>query len=98
MKSLSLTICWLALSPSLAASAADNIDWHHWELEAFAQAKENNKIILVSVGMEGCAACARMEALTYPDNNVIEFDEYAGQEPETRLNPVEDFAPYGDHP
>jgi len=73
MKSLSLTICWLALSPSLAASAADNIDWHHWELEAFAQAKENNKIILVSVGMEGCAACARMEALTYTDNTVIEL-------------------------
>jgi hypothetical protein len=73
MKSLSLTICWLALSPSLAASAADNIDWHDWELEAFAQAKEHDKIILVSVGMEGCAACARMEALTYTDNTVIEL-------------------------
>ena len=73
MKSLLLTVCWLALLPSLAASAADNIDWHHWELEAFAQAKEHDKIILVSVGMEGCAACARMEALTYTDNTVIEL-------------------------
>ena len=64
MKSLLLTVCWLVLLPSLAASSADNINWHHWELEAFAQAKEHDKIILVSVGMEGCAACARMEALT----------------------------------
>ncbi len=73
MKSLLLTVCWLALLPSLVASAADNIDWHHWELEAFAQAREHDKIILVSVGMEGCAACARMEALTYTDNTVIEL-------------------------
>ncbi len=73
MKSLLLTLCWLALLPSLVASAADNIDWHHWELEAFAQAREHDKIILVSVGMEGCAACARMEALTYTDNAVIEL-------------------------
>jgi uncharacterized protein YyaL (SSP411 family) len=73
MKSLLLTACWFALLPSLATSAADNIDWHHWELEAFAQAREHDKIILVSVGMEGCAACARMEALTYTDNTVIEL-------------------------
>ncbi len=49
MKSLSLTVCWLALLPSLAASAADNIDWHHWELEAFAEAKEHNKIIIAHI-------------------------------------------------
>lgn len=73
MKSVLLTVSWLVLLPSLAASAADNIDWRHWELEAFAQAQEQDKIILVSVGMEGCAACARMEALTYTDNTVIEL-------------------------
>lgn len=73
MKPSLLTVCWFALLPSLVASAADNINWHHWELEAFAQAKEHDKIILVSVGMEGCAACARMEALTYTNNTVIQL-------------------------
>jgi len=73
MKFLLLTVSWFVLMPSFAASAADVIDWQHWELHAFAEAKETDKIILVSVGMEGCAACARMEALTYTDKTVIEL-------------------------
>ncbi len=55
-----------------AAFAADSIDWHDWEIAAFERAQAENKIILVSVGMEGCGACARMEALTYTDSGVIE--------------------------
>ncbi len=73
MKFLLLVVSWFALLPSFAASAADVIDWQHWELQAFAEAKATNKIILVSVGMEGCPACARMEALTYTDRTVIEL-------------------------
>ena len=53
------------------ATAADTIDWHHWELEAFEAARVQDKIILVNVGMEGCAACGRMEAITYADASVI---------------------------
>jgi len=63
-------ILGLAFVP--VAFAADGIDWHHWEIAAFERAKAENKIILVSVGMEGCAACGRMEALTYTDSGVIE--------------------------
>jgi len=64
-----LTCLMLFLIP--AGHAAESIDWNHWELDAFEAAKAQNKIILVNVGMEGCAACARMEAQTYADSDVI---------------------------
>ena len=58
-----------ALAP--AVLAAEGINWRHWELAAFEQAKAENKVILLSVGMEGCAACASMDAITYTDPAVI---------------------------
>ncbi len=63
--------CFALLFVSGGAAAAESINWHHWELGAFEAAKAQNKIILVNVGMEGCAACGRMEALTYADSDVI---------------------------
>jgi uncharacterized protein YyaL (SSP411 family) len=77
MKSLLPCLICFALAVSPAANAADEIDWRHWELAAFSEAKETDKIILVSVGMEGCAACARMESITYTDSDVIDLvDEH----------------------
>ena len=63
---------FLFSSFSPRVDAAD-IDWQHWEIDAFETAKAENKIILVSVGMEGCAACQRMESLTYTDDTVIDL-------------------------
>ena len=73
MKSVLKGMIWLALVLVSAVHAAETIDWKHWEVDAFAVAKSQDKVILVSVGMEGCAACARMEALTYTDDNVIDL-------------------------
>jgi uncharacterized protein YyaL (SSP411 family) len=53
------------------ALAANGINWQHWELAAFERAEAENKVILLSVGMEGCAACARMNTITYTDPAVI---------------------------
>ncbi len=62
------------LFATLAAHAdAAEIDWQHWEIDAFETARAEDKIILVSVGMEGCAACQRMESLTYTDEAVIDL-------------------------
>lgn len=61
------------LSVFTPAAGAAEIDWRHWEIDAFETAKAENKIILVSVGMEGCAACQRMEALTYTNDTVIDL-------------------------
>ncbi|RLA22781.1 MAG: hypothetical protein DRQ63_12345 [Gammaproteobacteria bacterium] len=71
MKSVFKSLVWLLIVVAPALNAAETINWKHWELDAFAAAKEENKVILVSVGMEGCAACARMESLTYTDSDVI---------------------------
>ncbi len=55
-----------------AAFAASAVNWHHWEMAAFERAKAENKIIMVSVGMEGCVACARMDSITYTNEAVID--------------------------
>ena len=67
------TSIWPGLLLLSATSAAETIDWHDWELEAFEAAKTQDKIIIVDVGMEGCAACARMDAHTYSDDRVIKL-------------------------
>ncbi len=64
---------WFILALSGGAFGATDIDWHHWELAAFEAAKAQDKVILLSVGMEGCAACARMESITYTDPGVIDL-------------------------
>ena len=64
---------WFAMLLASGSAATAGIDWHHWEISAFETAKSQNKIILVNVGMEGCAACARMEAQTYADGGVIDL-------------------------
>ncbi len=58
----------IALAP---AALGETINWHHWDLAAFERAQAENKVILLSVGMEGCAACASMAAITYTDPAVI---------------------------
>lgn len=73
MRTTSNWLSMLALLLAFGTSAAESIEWNHWELDAFETAKTQNKMILVNVGMEGCAACGRMEALTYANSDVIDL-------------------------
>lgn len=50
-----------------------DIHWQPWSKGAFDQARKDNKLILINVGMEGCTACNRMEKLTYSNPKVIEL-------------------------
>lgn len=54
------------------ASSADSIEWREWGAEAFAEAREQDRLILVDVGIEGCVACRWMYEDTYQDARVIE--------------------------
>ena len=70
--SMLLTVVMLLLAArptSVSAQAAElaEIPWQDWTITPFEQAKQQNRMILVNVGMEGCAACARMEHITYAD-------------------------------
>lgn len=51
--------------------ATDGIDWlHDWD-EAFAQARKENKPVLVAVKKkEDCIGCEQLDAYTYPDPGV----------------------------
>ena len=89
---MTVSPAWLSLITLLAVStvnAAESIDWRHWERQAFDTAKAENKIILVSVGMEGCAACARMENITYTNGDVIDIinDHFVAIEVDAEARP-----------
>ena len=64
MKLLVKCSAWFILALPGGVIGAVDIDWRHWELAAFEAAKAQDKVILLSVGMEGCAACrAALSAL-----------------------------------
>jgi len=65
-----ITISWPVIA-NAQVSHGPEIPWQAWTITPFEQAKTQNKMILVNVGMEGCAACERMEALTYTDPVVV---------------------------
>ena len=54
-------------------SYANKVHWHPWDKSTFDKANKENKLILINVGMEGCAACARMDKFTYDDQRVADI-------------------------
>ncbi|CAA0100834.1 Uncharacterised protein [BD1-7 clade bacterium] len=75
-----ITLLFALILQSAGAQAAvehfnkkGGIQWRSWDKSAFEAARKANKLILINVGMEGCAACNRMEQLTYSDPRVIDL-------------------------
>ncbi len=72
-KFCTLLLCLLILFSFSAKSAINKdskINWQQWQASAFEQAKKENKLILVNVGLEGCTACNRMAEHTYSNAKV----------------------------
>lgn len=76
--SFALTLFLLVLytfssSKLYAEHAADHgrIQWQEWTPETFEKALNQNKMLLINVGMEGCTACNRMEKQTYRNPDVV---------------------------
>ncbi|MEM7404433.1 MAG: DUF255 domain-containing protein [Pseudomonadota bacterium] len=55
------------VSPYLRGHAGDPVAWHVWGDEALAQAREQGKLILVSVGYFACHWCHVMQRETFQD-------------------------------
>lgn len=55
------------------AQSSGQITWKKWGVEAFEQAKRENKMLLINVGIEVCFACRWMEELTYRDPQVAQL-------------------------
>lgn len=59
-------------SPYLRQHASDPVDWHPWGDAAFAEARERNVPVMVSVGYASCHWCHVMAAETFSDSTVGE--------------------------
>ncbi len=57
-------------SPYLLQHANNPVDWYPWGPEALQKAKDENKLILVSIGYSACHWCHVMEHESFEDNGV----------------------------
>ncbi len=57
-------------SPYLLQHANNPVNWHPWGSEALQKAKEENKLILVSIGYSACHWCHVMEHESFEDEKV----------------------------
>ncbi len=60
-------------SPYLLQHAHNPVDWYAWGSEAFEKAKDENKLVLVSIGYSACHWCHVMERESFEDNEVAEL-------------------------
>ncbi|MBF0613204.1 MAG: thioredoxin domain-containing protein [Magnetococcales bacterium] len=57
-------------SPYLLQHAHNPVDWHPWGEEALALAREENKLLFVSIGYSACHWCHVMEEESFQDPQV----------------------------
>ncbi|MES2278212.1 MAG: thioredoxin domain-containing protein [Bacteroidota bacterium] len=57
-------------SPYLLQHANNPVDWYPWGAEALQKAKDENKLILVSIGYSACHWCHVMEHESFEDASV----------------------------
>jgi len=60
-------------SPYLLLHAHNPVDWYPWGEEAFAKAKKENKLILLSVGYSTCHWCHVMERESFENEEIAKF-------------------------
>ena len=56
-------------SPYLLQHAHNPVDWYPWSEEAFAKAKAENKMVIVSIGYSACHWCHVMEHESFEDDS-----------------------------
>ena len=57
-------------SPYLLQHAHNPVDWHPWGEEALKEAKEENKLMIISIGYAACHWCHVMEHESFEDSAV----------------------------
>ncbi|MFZ0282532.1 MAG: thioredoxin domain-containing protein [Bacteroidales bacterium] len=64
-------------SPYLLQHAHNPVNWYPWGERAFKKAKEENKLVIISIGYSACHWCHVMEHESYEDTNVASImNEY----------------------
>ena len=57
-------------SPYLLQHAHNPVDWYPWSEEAFRKAKEENKLVFLSIGYSTCHWCHVMEKESFENEYV----------------------------
>ncbi len=57
-------------SPYLLQHAHNPVNWQGWNEDAWKQAREENKLVLISIGYSACHWCHVMEHESFEDENV----------------------------
>lgn len=57
-------------SPYLLQHAHNPVDWHPWGEEALQKAKDENKLLIISIGYAACHWCHVMEHESFEDSTV----------------------------
>ena len=60
-------------SPYLLMHAHNPVNWYGWNEKALAKAKEENKLIFLSVGYSSCHWCHVMERESFYDEEIADF-------------------------
>jgi uncharacterized protein YyaL (SSP411 family) len=60
-------------SPYLLMHAHNPVDWHSWGPEAFAKAKNEGKLVFLSIGYSSCYWCHVMERESFENENVAKL-------------------------
>lgn len=60
-------------SPYLLQHAHNPVDWHPWNETTLQKAKDENKLLLISIGYAACHWCHVMEAESFSDPEVAEY-------------------------
>lgn len=60
-------------SPYLLQHANNPVNWYPWGDEAFAKAKAENKLIIISIGYAACHWCHVMEHESFEDTSVAQI-------------------------
>ncbi len=62
-----------ATSSYLLLHAEDAIDWHPWGEQALERARQENKLIFLSMGYASCHWCHVLARTTFADQRVVEM-------------------------
>ncbi|MDP2175939.1 MAG: thioredoxin domain-containing protein [Bacteroidota bacterium] len=62
-----------SLSPYLLQHAQNPVDWYEWGEEAFNKAKNENKLLLISIGYSACHWCHVMAHESFEDQATAEL-------------------------
>jgi len=60
-------------SPYLLQHAHNPVDWRAWSQNALDEAKEQNKLVLVSIGYSSCHWCHVMEEETFENDSIAQL-------------------------